>query len=497
MEVKPWWCDNNSKAVIDLFLEEAVPVNVGIVGEDLHNAVLLDTYLRGLAGNPLVEMSSNSFIHQSYEHNTYEWQFNDMQLNDEMITNVTTEKATSFMPPWANYDDNTISAALANGMNVLSAECRWNLNSNGTTTHCKDKSKVVAPNIMRDGIYMLPAGAVLGGYGYWEDYVKDANLTEAITWIELQIEMQGFSVVKLHPVEFATTYGCDDLSPTKMQVLRDLIAYGRSRWQFKTFADAVTTISVSPTPTMHPSPAAALSQQPSIAAARSPEPSIPAALSFAPSIPAALSQQPSIAAARSPKPSIPAARSLQPTVAAARSSAPSIPAALSSAPSIPAALSFQPSIVAARSPEPSIPAALSSAPSIPAARSFAPSAEPTLISQLGSSSSFVNDLVTSPLMLSIIAFVFVSSIMGVVFVYQKYRSHDDLTFESRPRRAAAFSANNSKLPRMSSSEMTRFSALGIEPPAPDFTYSTVFDENSGTMEMVPSSPMGDDGRHLI
>jgi hypothetical protein len=444
---------------------------------------------------------------------------------------------------------------------------------------------------------MLPAGAVLGGYGYWEDYVKDANLTEAITWIELQIEMQGFSVVKLHPVEFATTYGCDDLSPTKMQVLRDLIAYGRSRWQFKTFADAVTTISVSPTPTMHPSPAAALSQQPSIAAARSPEPSIPAALSFAPSIPAALSQQPSIAAARSPKPSIPAARSLQPTVGAARSSAPSIPAALSqqpsiavarspkpsipaalsfapsipaalsqqpsiaadrspepsipaalsfapsipaalsqqpsiaaerssepsipaarslqptvvaarssapsipaalsSAPSIPAALSFQPSIVAARSPEPSIPAALSSAPSIPAARSFAPSAEPTLISQLGSSSSFVNDLVTSPLMLSIIAFVFVSSIMGVVFVYQKYRSHDDLTFESRPRRAAAFSANNSKLPRMSSSEMTRFSALGIEPPAPDFTYSTVFDENSGTMEMVPSSPMGDDGRHLI
>jgi hypothetical protein len=56
----------------------------------------------------------------------------------------------------------------------------------------------VAPDIVRNGVYMLPAGAVLGGKAYWEDSSLDASLAEAIKWIELQIGASTHTGVKFY-----------------------------------------------------------------------------------------------------------------------------------------------------------------------------------------------------------------------------------------------------------------------------------------------------------
>ena len=69
---------------------------------------------------------------------------------------------------------------------------------------------------------------------------------------------QGFSVVMLHPVEFATDNSCAYLAPQKLSVLRQVLEYGKIHWNIQTYQDAAITISqgdvLTSGPTIAPSP---------------------------------------------------------------------------------------------------------------------------------------------------------------------------------------------------------------------------------------------------
>jgi hypothetical protein len=182
-----WWCEDITQIIIDLFLEEGIALNVGVIGQNLDEDTFTANYLSSIASNPLIEFVPNSFVHESYEGQTYSWQSVDMANNNAMITKVTGAIPNSFIPPYNLYDTTTVDSCLANGMQILSAECKWSHSVANTVTHCKAEDEVVAPDIIRNGMYKLPAGAVLGGYDYWEDYMLDASLGEAVNWIDLQI----------------------------------------------------------------------------------------------------------------------------------------------------------------------------------------------------------------------------------------------------------------------------------------------------------------------
>ena len=186
--VQAYWCESISQSVIDIFLSEGVPLNVGVIGRNLDTSVSIGSYLKGIADNSLVELSSNSFKYQSFEGKNLSWQSSDMEMNNEMIDTVTSVATSSFIPPMNEFDNVTVLAAKQNGLGVFSAECTWSLSVPHTPTSCDDSSRVVAPHIQSDiGVYMLPAGAVLGGLDYWQDFSLNASVEEASEWIELQI----------------------------------------------------------------------------------------------------------------------------------------------------------------------------------------------------------------------------------------------------------------------------------------------------------------------
>jgi hypothetical protein len=58
----------------------------------------------------------------------------------------------------------------------------------------------------------------------------------------LCVENQNFSVVMLSPVEFTTSGDCATFDDDKIQILKELFEYGRSRWQFMTFSNAAVAI---------------------------------------------------------------------------------------------------------------------------------------------------------------------------------------------------------------------------------------------------------------
>jgi peptidoglycan/xylan/chitin deacetylase (PgdA/CDA1 family) len=189
-DVQAWWCEKQSRAVIDSFVQQNVPVNVGIIGQYLSDSSTISSYLLDKASNPLVEMVSHSFMHQTFMGQTLQWQENDLNSANSMINTVTGKTATSFIPPFNQYSDNVFTALKQTGFNVMSGECAWypaGDPNEGTPIYCPDGSDVVAPDIMVNGVYSLPTGAVMGGMAYWNDYHQPADYNVAMGWINAQI----------------------------------------------------------------------------------------------------------------------------------------------------------------------------------------------------------------------------------------------------------------------------------------------------------------------
>jgi hypothetical protein len=185
-DVEAWWCEDIAKAVIDMFLSETVPVNLGIIGAHLNQSSSLVTYLHDLASNPLIEMTTHSQTHHSFDGESVPWQQDELKCSVDMIESVTGKRPTSFIAPLNEYDSNTPIAMQAEGISVMSASCVWDPVTYDPL-YCMDGSDVVAPDIMWNGVYSLPAGAVLGKEDYWTNYALPGAVVDAVGWIDAQI----------------------------------------------------------------------------------------------------------------------------------------------------------------------------------------------------------------------------------------------------------------------------------------------------------------------
>jgi hypothetical protein len=238
-DVQAWYCDKLTQTVVDTVTGMNTSISVGLIGEYLDTDEAIDNYLVSMSKNPLVEVVSHSYSHVPYGGESLEWQESDLKSASDMINKVTNMSPKSFIPPENSYDENTRTALTENSMNLMSAQCTWNLDYPNSPLTCNEGSQVVAPDIMWNGIAMLPAGAVLGGMQYWEDFTQPASLDDAVAWANSQIDNQGFCVLMLHPQEFATDEStCDTVIDDKIQVLVDFINYGKDKWNFMTFQGA-------------------------------------------------------------------------------------------------------------------------------------------------------------------------------------------------------------------------------------------------------------------
>lgn len=156
----------------------------------------------------------------------------------------------TFIPPRNEFDDNTILAMQNNSdMHILSAQCNWRPGvSPPTTDHCVHTDlmnlSVVSPDIKVSDLYVLPTGAVLGDYAYWNNYLLPGSVSNATAWLDAQIENQGFGVLMLHPVEFALDSSCAVINEEKIKVLTDLIKSNTEtipagKWKFMLYHEAV------------------------------------------------------------------------------------------------------------------------------------------------------------------------------------------------------------------------------------------------------------------
>lgn len=247
-DVTGGWCEEQSVAAIEAALQLDTPINAGLIGVGLDRSLILADYLGTIADNPLVEIVSHSYYHKSFEGKTVEYQEDDLRLLNKMANKLTNKIPMTFIPPRNEYDDNTIFALQNNSdYHILSAQCNWIPGTN-EFEHCKSTAtmnlSVVSPNIKVSDLYVLPTGAVLGDVDYWQNYLLPGSVENATAWLQAQIDNQGFGVLMLHPVEFATDSSCAVIDEVKIKVFTDLIKSNTAtipggKWRFMLYHEAV------------------------------------------------------------------------------------------------------------------------------------------------------------------------------------------------------------------------------------------------------------------
>jgi hypothetical protein len=239
-DVVTYFCEEAGLVAINTVIDLKTPICVGIIANGLTADKTFAKSLNKIAQSEYVEIVSHSFLHNDYTGNTYDWQYADLEDAEAEIAKVTGLRPTTFIPPRNTYDETTIQAVKDfSDLNLMSAQCSWKRDGSGQKYFCNEGSDVVAPNITYENLYMLPTGAVMGDQGYFKNYLLPASLTDAVGWMEAQIANQGFSVLMLHPLEFATDETCLHVDEAKITVLKEIIAYGQGKWQFMTFQQAL------------------------------------------------------------------------------------------------------------------------------------------------------------------------------------------------------------------------------------------------------------------
>lgn len=185
-DVQAYWCESIAETVINTFLSKNTPVSLGIVGQYFNEGSTIPSFVSNLASNPLIEITTHSQTHKSFAGKTVTWQRNELRSSMNMINSVTGVIAKTFITPYNEYDTNTAVSMIDEGLTIMSAQCEWDPVTYDPI-YCIDGSNVVAPNIMWNGIYSIPAGAVLGKEAYWDDYHQPASVADAVGWIESQI----------------------------------------------------------------------------------------------------------------------------------------------------------------------------------------------------------------------------------------------------------------------------------------------------------------------
>jgi peptidoglycan/xylan/chitin deacetylase (PgdA/CDA1 family) len=246
-DIQEYYCDAVVKYIVDTVNGLNVPISLGFIANGLDQDPSGDAYYKSLSKNSLVEIASHSFSHLPFQDKPLAWQTNDLSKANDMIAKVTTVTPKTFITPLNVYDTNTPIAMKSNGLSIMSAECSWDVNRPGQVSYCLEGGDVKAPNITWNGVYMLSAGAVLGGDEYWEDTSLPASTTDAMNWMNAQIKNQGFTVLMLHPFEFTTDESAcsvDQIDRKKINVLTEVIQQGLSNgWRFMTFQQGALALS--------------------------------------------------------------------------------------------------------------------------------------------------------------------------------------------------------------------------------------------------------------
>ncbi len=226
-DIQEFYLDNAQMKVMDLFQKKNASLSIGVIGYDLHLDTKLVSYLKNnfKSGRVSIEIANHGWKHEDFASLSLSQQVTLMNKTNQELIKTLGKKPHVFITPFNLYNNDTLKAIKQTKMSVISAGI------SDTTKFITVKGNIVA-NKDSFGLYHVPAmtdfQVDIGNETHWTSIPKD----KIIASIDSHISKYGYSVVLLHPQNFAVLVNgqyTDTIDKKSLDELASIIDYAKSK----------------------------------------------------------------------------------------------------------------------------------------------------------------------------------------------------------------------------------------------------------------------------
>ncbi|MCH7967269.1 MAG: polysaccharide deacetylase family protein [Thaumarchaeota archaeon] len=187
--VQDYWLNDVQIGILDTFAQRDAPVTIGILGNLFGSDIKIVNYLKNrLAEDNLIEVASNGWNYESITELTAEEQNFSINLSIDKISNILNIETNVFIPPYDNFNEDTITALHKNNIEYISSNIR------------NDPPPYQLTNLE---LYHFPSGTATGQFNAITGIIEVNPYEETYAEVQKNLKEHGFSVVTVDASAFS------------------------------------------------------------------------------------------------------------------------------------------------------------------------------------------------------------------------------------------------------------------------------------------------------
>jgi peptidoglycan/xylan/chitin deacetylase (PgdA/CDA1 family) len=183
--------------IMDLFMKKNASLTVGIIGDSFGKDERLVSYIKGriVDKNSQIEVANHSWKHEHFLNLTRNQQFQSIRKTNEKINGLFGLTPLVFIPPYNEYNDDTLAASEENNIKFFSSQTRFDPRPSAIYSIHK--------------LYHLPQTANTGSCHICEDGPANKRSWhglshgKTLSLINKSLSKYGFAIVVVHPWEYS------------------------------------------------------------------------------------------------------------------------------------------------------------------------------------------------------------------------------------------------------------------------------------------------------
>jgi len=206
-DIQDYWINDVQIEIMEIFNEQDIPLTIGIIGSEIGEDTQIVSYINQSIPSNLLEIANHGWKHEDFTEYDKETQSQLIKNTNEQLQNIFGVTPTVFIPPYNEYNNDTISA----------------MNENGIIHFSSSTNIANPPYPMMDAqLYSFPAGASTGELYLENSLFTGINHKLTLSQIQKSISQYGFAVIMMHPQDFSVIEGEEHLNQINWNQIREL-----------------------------------------------------------------------------------------------------------------------------------------------------------------------------------------------------------------------------------------------------------------------------------
>ena len=191
-DVQGYWLNNAQIAIMDEFQKQDIPLTIGIIGGEkfqFGTDPKITNYVRDLISveKPMIKIANHGWNHEDFTTYDKNMQSDLLKKSNDRLSEILGETPRTFIPPFNEFDDNTVLALHENQF-----------------THFSPSLITSSPpyKLENSSLYSFPETASTGEIGK-SGLFEGVRPEKTFEGIHIGSNTFGFAVVMMHPQEFS------------------------------------------------------------------------------------------------------------------------------------------------------------------------------------------------------------------------------------------------------------------------------------------------------